>query len=145
MGLKKFFKKAGGWIKDKFHKAKNFVVKYGKPILQGAKKFADFIDKTPLKGVIDNATGGLWSIGKGIADVLIPDGEVKNNTNKWLDDQKRKMDEVSEKIGHYQDEARKVVDKGRDYYRRGEQAYHIIRDGTRQLRETIPRQIHTIP
>ena len=33
MGLKRFFKKAGAWFKDKFHKAKNVVVKFAKPDL----------------------------------------------------------------------------------------------------------------
>ena len=32
MGLKKFFKKAGDWVKDKFHKAKNVVTKFAKPV-----------------------------------------------------------------------------------------------------------------
>ena len=145
MGIKKFFKKAGAWIKDKFHKAKNVVVKYGKPIVKLVKNVTDWVDKTPLKGILNNATGGLYSMGKGIVD-LIPTGDVKDNANRWLDDTKKKADNISEKVGHYQDEARKVIDKGRDYYRRGEQAYNIVRDGTRQLGNVIPnRKISTIP
>ena len=145
MGIKKFFKKAGAWVKDKFHKVKNVVVKYGKPVVKIVKNVTDWVDKTPLKGILNNATGGLYSMGKGIVD-LIPTGDVKDNANRWLDDTKKKADNISEKVGHYQDEARRVIDKGRDYYRRGEQAYNIIRDGTRQLGKVIPnRKISTIP
>ena len=34
MGLKKFFKRAGAWVKDKFHKAKNVVTKFAKPVVK---------------------------------------------------------------------------------------------------------------
>ena len=59
MGLKKFFKKAGAWVKDKFHKAKNVVTKFAKPVVKVVKKVTDFIGKTPIAPILDRVTGGI--------------------------------------------------------------------------------------
>lgn len=140
MGLKKFFKKAGSWVKDKFHKAKNAVVKFAKPVVKVVKNVTDWIDKTPLKPIADKLTGGLYSTVKGAID-LIPDGDVKNNANKFVDQAKKRVDDVSGKVGQYQDQARTLIDKGRDYIDRGQKAYGIIKNGAQMLGNIIPRKM----
>ena len=145
MGLKKFFKKAGGWIKDKFHKVKNVVAKFAKPVVKVVKNVTDWVDKTPLKPILDKVTGGIYSTVKGAID-LIPDGDVKNNATKFADNAKRKADEVSGKIGDYHEKAKGLIDKGRDYIDRGQKAYGIIKNGAQMLGNVIPnRRISTIP
>ena len=83
MGIKKFFKKAGAWVKDKFHKAKNVVTKFAKPVVKIAQKVGDFIQKTPLGPILNAKTGGLFGIGKRIIDA-IPTGSVKDNAQKFI-------------------------------------------------------------
>ena len=85
MGIKRFFKKVGNWVKDKFHKAKNVVSKFAKPVLRVGKKVIDFVGKTPIAPIIDKVTHGAFSIAKGISN-LIPDGNVKENANKFIVD-----------------------------------------------------------
>ena len=67
MGIKRFFKKAGAWIKDKFHKAKNVVTKFAKPVVKVVKNVADFIGKTPLAPIINTATGGAFNVVHGLS------------------------------------------------------------------------------
>ena len=114
MGLKRFFKKAGAWIKDKFHKAKNVVTKFAKPVVRVVKKVTDFIGKTPIAPILDRVTGGIYgTIKKGID--LIPDGSVKDNVNKFTDQAKKIADNTSSKIGEMQDKANQVIDKGKQF------------------------------
>ena len=111
MGLKRFFKKAGAWIKDKFHKAKNVVTKFAKPVVRVVKKVTDFIGKTPIAPILDRVTGGIYgTIKKGID--LIPDGSVKDNVNKFTDQAKKIADNTSSKIADMQDKAKQVIDTG---------------------------------
>ena len=84
MGIKKFFKKVGGWVKDKFHKVKNVVTKFAKPVVNVAKKVTDFIGKTPLAPVLDKVTGGIYGAVKQGID-LISTGSVKDNLNNFAD------------------------------------------------------------
>ena len=111
MGLKKFFKKAGAWVKDKFHKAKNVVTKFAKPVVGVVKKVTDFIGKTPIAPILDRVTGGIYGIVKKGVD-LIPDGNVKNNVNKFADQAKKIADSTSSKIGDIQDKANQVINVG---------------------------------
>ena len=111
MGLKRFFKKAGAWFKDKFHKAKNVVVKFAKPVVRVVKKVTDFIGKTPIAPILDRVTGGIYgTIKKGID--LIPDGSVKDNVNRFTDQAKKIADNTSSKIADMQDKAKQVIDTG---------------------------------
>ena len=45
MGIKKFFKKVGGWVKDKFHKATHVVGKVVGKAVPVVKKVVNFVDK----------------------------------------------------------------------------------------------------
>ena len=112
MGLKKFFKKAGAWVKDKFHKAKNVVTKFAKPVVRIVKKATDFIGKTPIAPILDKVTGGLYGTAKKVID-LIPDGAVKDNANKFADQAKRTADQAVNKVDEYQNKAKQVIDKGK--------------------------------
>ena len=119
MGLKKFFKKAGDWVKDKFHKAKNVVTKFAKPVVGIVKKAVDFVGKTPLAPIINTATGGAFNIVKGISS-LIPDGSVKNNVNKFTQKAESIRDNAINKVNDIQSKANTVIDKGK-------QAMNIIK------------------
>ena len=126
MGLKKFFKKAGAWVKDKFHKAKNVVTKFAKPVVRIVKKATDFIGKTPIAPILDKFTGGLYGTAKKVID-LIPDGTVKDNVNKFTDQAKKTADQAIGKVGEYQNKANEVIDKGKQWIDKGKQAAEIIK------------------
>ena len=126
MGLKRFFKKAGAWVKDKFHKAKNVVTKFAKPVVRIVKKATDFIGKTPIAPILDKFTGGLYGTAKKVID-LIPDGTVKDNVNKFTDQAKKTADQAIGKVGEYQNKANEVIDKGKQWIDKGKQAAEIIK------------------
>ena len=140
MGLKKFFKKAGSWVKDKFHKAKNAVVKFAKPVIKVVKRVTDFVDKTPLAPILNKVTGGIYGLAKKGID-LIPDGEVKNNATKFAEQAKKMADSGTSKVAEMQDKAKHMIDKGRDYIGRGQKAYGIIKSGAQMLGNLIPRKM----
>lgn len=121
MGLKKFFKKAGTWVKDKFHKAKNVVTKFAKPVLNVAKKAVDFIGKTPIAPILNKATGGVFNVVKGITS-LIPEGKVKSNVQNFTKKAEALSDDVQNKVANAQNKANQVIDKGK-------QAAAIIKQG----------------
>ena len=110
MGIKKFFKGVGNWVKDKFHKAKNVVTKYAKPVVKVAKKVVNFIDKTPIAPVINSFTGGLFDKGRRLLN-LLPDGKVKENAQKFTDKAEEAVKHGTNKIDEYQGRARGMVDK----------------------------------
>ena len=112
MGLKRFFKKAGGWIKDKFHKAKNVVTKFAKPVVKVVKNVADFIGKTPLAPILNTATGGVFNVVHGLTK-LIPDGAVKNKVENFTKKAEQVRDQASSKVQDLQDKANTVIDKGK--------------------------------
>ena len=126
MGLKRFFKKAGAWVKDKFHKAKNVVTKFAKPVVRIVKKATDFIGKTPIAPILDKVTGGLYGTAKKVID-LIPDGTVKENANKFADQAKKTADQAIGKVDEYQNKANLVIDKGNQWIDKGKQAAEIIK------------------
>ena len=125
MGIKKFFKKVGGWVKDKFHKAKNVVKKFAKPVVKVAKKVVNFIDKTPLAPIVNKFTGGIFDTAKKVIN-LIPDGEVKNNAQKFTQQAEQIKDAAVSKVEQVQGKAQGLIDKGRDLFDRGKQAAGII-------------------
>ena len=112
MGLKKFFKKAGDWVKDKFHKAKNVVTKFAKPVIRVAKKVTDFIGKTPIAPILNTVTGGIYNTVKKGLD-LIPDGIVKDNVTKFADQAKKRADEAANKVGEIQGKINSNIDRGK--------------------------------
>ena len=126
MGLKRFFKKAGAWFKDKFHKAKNVVVKFAKPVVRVVKKVTDFIGKTPIAPILNKVTGGVYGLVKKGID-LIPDGAVKDNVNKFTDQAKKIADNTSSKIGEIQDKANQVIDKGKQWVDAGQKIGGLIK------------------
>ena len=113
MGIKKFFKKAGAWVKDKFHKAKNVVTKFAKPVVKIAQKVGDFIQKTPLGPILNAKTGGLFGIGKRIIDA-IPTGSVKDNAQKFINKAEDTTKRVIDKVDETQNKAKHIIDKGRE-------------------------------
>jgi hypothetical protein len=126
MGIKKFFKKVGGWVKDKFHKVKNVVHKFGKPLIKGAKKVVNFIDKTPLAPIVNKFTGGIFDTAKKVIN-LIPDGEVKNNAQKFTQQAEQIKDAAVSKVEQVQGKAQGLINKGRDLFDRGKQAAEIFK------------------
>ena len=112
MGLKRFFKKAGGWIRDKFHKAKNIVKKFAKPVVKVVKNVADFIGKTPLAPIINTATGGAFNVVHGLTK-LIPDGAVKDKVENFTKKAEQVRDTAVRKVDDLQDKANTVIDKGK--------------------------------
>jgi hypothetical protein len=111
MGIKKFFKKVGGWVKDKFHKVKNAVAKFAKPVVKVAKKVVNFVDKTPLGPVLSKVTGGVFDGVKKVINIL-PDGEVKNNVQNFANRAESTAGQVVHKVENIQDKARDVIDRG---------------------------------
>ena len=121
MGIKSFFKKVGGWVKDKFHKAKNVVSKFVKPVVKVAKKVVGFIDKTPIGGILSKATGGIYDTVKKVVNI-IPDGDVKNNVQNFADKAQAATSQVIDKAVHIQDKAKDIIDRGR-------RAAEIVKNG----------------
>ena len=112
MGLKRFFKKAGAWVKDKFHKAKNVVTKFAKPVVKVVKKVTDFIGKTPLAPIINGATGGVFNVVHGLTK-LIPDGKVKDNVQNFTKKAEQMRDTAVNKVADVQSKTNAVIDKGK--------------------------------
>ena len=112
MGLKKFFKKAGAWVKDKFHKAKNVVTKFAKPVIGVVKKAVDFVGKTPLAPILNTATGGAFNVIKNVSK-FIPDGAVKDNINKFTNKAEQIRDAAVNKVADVQNKVNSAVDRGR--------------------------------
>ena len=112
MGIKSFFKKVGGWVKDKFHKAKIVVSKFVKPVVKVAKKVVGFIDKTPIGGILSKATGGIYDTVKKVVNI-IPDGDVKNNVQNFADKAQAATSQVIDKVSNIQDKAKGFIDRGR--------------------------------
>ena len=122
MGIKKFFKKMGGWFKDKFHAAKTGVQKFGKvvkekvvPVIQ---KGVNFIDKTPISNIINAFTGGAFDKAKNLIN-LIPSGKVKEKAAEYV----KKAEDMRNKVTN---EIDKRQDQARDYIDRAKQATNII-------------------
>ena len=122
MGLRKFFKKAGGWIKDKFHKVKNGVVKFAKAAAPVAKKVVNFIDKTPLSGVINTATGGLFEGAKKVINML-PDGKVKEAATNFTNKAEAVKNNVNSELDKRQEQAKGLIDRGREALDKGKAIY----------------------
>ena len=114
MGLKKFFKKAGEWAKDKFHKVKNAVTKFAKPVIRIAKKVTDVIGKTPIAPILNKVTGGIYGAVKTGLD-MIPDGNVKKNLNTFADTAKKTIDGGIGKIDSLQSKINNTVDRGKAF------------------------------
>jgi uncharacterized protein YjbJ (UPF0337 family) len=112
MGILNFFKKAGGWIKDKFHKAKNFVGKFAKPVIKVAKKVVNFVDKTPIAPILSKVSGGLFDTAKKVIN-LLPDGEVKKNVENFANKAESTAGRVIDKVGNLQDKAKDMIDRGK--------------------------------
>ena len=119
MGIRNWFKKAGNWIKDKFHKAKNVVGKFVKPVATIVKKGINFIDKTPIGPALSKLSGGVYDTAKKVIN-LIPDGAVKNNIQNFADKAQATTNQVINKVENIQDKARDMID-------RGKQAANIIK------------------
>jgi hypothetical protein len=122
MGIKKFFKRIGGWFKDKFHAAKTGVQKFAKvvkekvvPVIQ---KGVNFIDKTPISNIINAFTGGAFDKAKNLIN-LIPGGAVKEKAAEYVKKAEDMRNTMTNEIDKRQDQAR-------DYIDRAKQAANII-------------------
>ena len=112
MGIKSFFKKVGGWVKDKFHKAKNIVAKFAKPVIKVAKKVVNFVDKTPIGPILSKVSGGIFDTAKKVIN-LLPDGEVKNNVQNFADKAKETAGSAISRVDRIQEKAKDWIDRGR--------------------------------
>ena len=132
MGLKRFLKKAGAWVKDKFHKVKNVVTKFAKPVVRVVKKAVDFVGKTPLGPILNTATGGIFNIVKGVSS-LIPDGAVKDNVNKFTQKAEQVRDTAVRKVDELQGKANQVIDKGKQWVDAGQKIGGLIKQQAPKL------------
>ena len=112
MGIKSWFRKAGNWIKDKFHKAKTVVGKFVKPVARVVKRGIEFIDKTPIAPVLSKLTGGIYDTAKKVIN-LIPDGSVKDNVQKFADKAQAASSQVISKVDNIQGKAKDMIDRGK--------------------------------
>ena len=112
MGIIKFFKKATGWVKDKFHKAKNVIGKFVSPVAKVAKKVISFVDKTPIGGILSKLTGGIYDTAKKVIGYL-PDGTVKDNASKFADKAKETAGSAIGRVERIQEKAKEWIDRGR--------------------------------
>ena len=112
MGIKKFFKKVGGWVKDKFHKGVKLVSKFAKPVIKVAKKVVNFVDKTPLGPVLSKVSGGIFDTAKKVIN-LLPDGEVKKNAQNFANKAESTAGQVVSKVENVQNKARDIIDRGK--------------------------------
>ena len=112
MGIKNFFKKVGGWVKDKFHKVKNGVTKFAKVVAPVVKKGIDFIDKTPIAPIINGVTGGLFNKAKDLINIL-PDGSVKDKLNEYRNKAEGFKNRVVDEVDKRQNQAREFINRGR--------------------------------
>lgn len=120
MGIKKFFKKVGGWFKDKFHAAKTGVQKFGKvvkekvvPVIQ---KGVNFIDKTPIGGIVNAFTGGAFDKAKNLIN-LIPSGKVKEKAAEYVKKAEDMRNKVTNEIDKRQDQARDYIDRAKQAFK----------------------------
>ncbi len=129
MGIKKFFKRVGGWFKDKFHAAKTGVQKFAKvvkdKVIPVVQKGVNFIDKTPIGGIINTFTGGAFDKARRLIN-LIPGGKVKEKAEEYMNKAEDVRNKVVNEIDKRQDQARGLIDKGRDVVDRVKQAANII-------------------
>jgi hypothetical protein len=120
MGIKKFFKKMGGWFKDKFHAAKTGVQKFGKvvkekvvPVIQ---KGVNFIDKTPISNIVNAFTGGAFDKAKNLIN-LIPGGAVKEKAAEYVKKAEDMRNKVTNEIDKRQDQARDYIDRAKQAFK----------------------------
>ena len=116
MGIKKFFKKVGGWFKDKFHAAKTGVQKFAKvvkekvvPVVQ---KGVNFINKTPIGGIVNTFTGGAFDKARQLIN-LIPSGKVKEKAAEYVKKAEDMRNKVTTEIDKRQDQARGLIDRAK--------------------------------
>ena len=136
MGIKSFFKKVGGWVKDKFHKVKNVVTKFAKPVVTVVKKVTDFIGKTPIAPILNKVTGGVYGLVKSGID-MIPDGKVKENVNKFAENAKVQADTAIGKVEQIQDKANQVIDKGKQWVNAGQNIGSLVKTQVPKLITTV--------
>ena len=113
MGIKKWLKNAGGWVKDKFHKAKNIVQKYAKPVVQTVRNVMNGLNDSPFGGAINAATGGIFDNIRRFVNWIPVGSSVKNNVDKFanrLDNDKAKQFVGKDGIRKFND----VIDKGKE-------------------------------
>ena len=125
MGIRSFFKRAGNWVKDKFHAVKNGVTKFAKAAAPIIKKGVNFIDKTPISGVINTFTGGAFDKAKKLID-LLPDGSVKDKINEYKNKAEDMRNRVVDEVDKRQNQARGLIDKGREIIDKGQKAWDIV-------------------
>ena len=112
MGLKKFFKKFGGWVKDKFHAAKNGVQKFAKVVVPAVQKGVNFIDKTPIGGIVNSLTGGAFDKARRLIN-LIPGGKVKEKAEEYMNKAEDMRNKAVNEIDKRQDQARGLIDRAK--------------------------------
>ena len=125
MGLKKFFKKIGGWVKDKFHKGVNAVKKFGKivkdKVVPIVKKGVNFINNTPIGGIVNSFTGGALDKANRILN-YIPDGKVKDKLKDMVTKATDIKNNVVNEIDKRQDQAKDLISKGNNFIDKLKQA-----------------------
>ena len=139
MGIKKFFKKIGGWVKDKFHKGVNVVKKFGKvvkeKVLPFVKKGVNFINNTPIGGIVNSFTGGALDKANRVLN-YIPDGKVKDKLKEMVTKATDTQTKVVDEINKRQDQAKDLISKGNNLFDKLKQ----IPNATKPLIAPKPQQ-----
>ena len=140
MGIRKFFKKVGGWVKDKFHAVKNGVTKFAQKAAPVVKKVVNFVDKTPIGAIANSFTGGMFSKAKDLINML-PEGKVKDTVSNFTNKAEQFKDKAINEIDKRQEQARGLIDKGRNALDKGKAIY----DKGRELVNEGQKVIANVP
>ena len=111
MGIRKFLTNTSSWMRDKFHNIKNGVAKFAKVAVPVVKTAVNFIDKTPIGGIINSATGGAFSIAKNLIN-LIPEGRVKDTVSNFTNKAEEYKNKAVDEIDKRQQQAREFINTG---------------------------------
>ncbi len=124
MGIQKYFKRVGGWIKDKFHRAASGVRKFNKivkdNVVPAVQKGMNFIDSTPLSPIINAYTGGAFDKARKLIN-LIPNGNVKDKMNAYVNKGEEFKNKMNSEIDKRQNQARDLMHKGVELYDKGKE------------------------
>jgi hypothetical protein len=126
MGLLSFLSKAGGWVKDKFHKVANFAGKaynFAAPIVSKFMKVAPMV--SGKIGALAGAGRGILDAAKGFISVL-PDSGIKNKLNSLADKGGSFIDSTQGAAQTGWNTIQKHVDTGQRIYDAGKQAIGTV-------------------
>jgi hypothetical protein len=122
MGIIDFFKKAGGWVKDKFHKVVNAVgtgYKFLQPIVSKGLSLAQMV---PGKiGMLAGAGRGILDAAGGVINAL-PSGGIKDKLSNLAQRGNDFIDKTQGKSQQLWNQVQDKIDTGQRIYDAGAKA-----------------------